>query len=330
MPYRFKYSFWNQQAFPGFTQKVENIYNNSMLCASNAAEKQNVEESMTALEYYYVSLIKLDLIDKTNYNNVLSRLKTVSSMRTLKGKNSKLFGLTIEDDIYINPDIPSKNNLSRIEMKQLIASHELTHVINGLWVEESEAFSKSLTQIPNIKILLKSKGLDKKDYIKLGLDMIDEIVAEETSEKVAYRLSGKSRPAKSYFRDKGYIGRGYYSNLTYYGEFQDIVTKFARELSFLKCTEKTKDEEVLNRLIRASFRRGFLINLGEELTKNPERLENFVLMLAYMGKIKDGAYTVIGLSASGEKNVGKYFDMFDSLIEKNKSIISSTGKRRVG
>lgn len=330
MSYSFEYKFWNQQAFPGFTQKINSLYNDSMSYASSLLEKRNVEECTQALERYYVALIKLGLIDKTNYNNVLSKLKTVSKIRTLKGDNSRIYGLTIDNDIYISPNIPSKKAFNSAEMKQLIISHELTHILNKSWVDDIERFSNSLMQHPNIKNLLKTLKLDKKNYVKMGLEMIDEIIAEETSEEVTYRLSGKSRPPKTRLNDKSYIGnRTYYSNLMFYGEFQDIVIKFVRQLSFLKCGEKTSDEEVIKSLIRKSFATSFLISLGEAITRDPSKLENYIIMLACMGKIKDGAYTVMGLSASGEKNVSRYYDIFNYSIEENKKIDDIKRKRRL-
>ena len=265
MQYKFKYTIWDDKYFPGFKSKVNEIYTNSCNSASilnRKEELQTIENFFEAYEYYYIALIRSGIVDRNNFYNILERLKTLKKVKTVKKNNGAVFGLTLNGEIYINPTIPSNGNLSSKAVRQMIISHELGHIINSSWTDSSKEFASELSQKPAVRRILQKYNATNKDYIKLGLDLVDEVIVQEMAEEVAYKIDEKKRPEKKIYTDKSYIGnKPYISNYTYYGEFQTIVTEFARNLSFLECNQRTPDEEVLRRLIKESFSSGFINKL---------------------------------------------------------------------
>ena len=163
-------------------------------------------------------------------------------------------------------------------------------------------------------------------YLEYGFSLLDEVVAEETAEKVTYFLSRKDRPKKEVRRDKAVFNyQPYSTNYVFYGELQDIAIRFARTLSFLNIERQDSDDDVLMKLIQASFSPNFIQMIRQELISFPNKLDSFVVLLGCMGRIREATYHVLGLSADQKPlDVTAYLDCFER-YSKQTSDTTKTG-----
>ena len=95
--YSTRYSFWNEREFPGFTSSLNNLYNSSKKYflektvnefkyskEEKEYELEMIDKYIKDLEYYYVSMLKLGVITKQNYDNVLTQLKSILYIKMME------------------------------------------------------------------------------------------------------------------------------------------------------------------------------------------------------------------------------------------------------
>lgn len=316
---------WNEKDFPGFSNFLKDLHYKSKknfltnTVKNSKYNKKEIDQELKMIdtfmrdfEYHYASMLKMGFVTKSNYDNILKRFKELSLVVIMPKEKRNLYGLTYRGQISINPDLGANHGFSEEAFKQLCISHELGHIINKAWLDDSRTFSKKLYDDPRVRILLKNMGLDDPKYIEFGFSLLDEVVVQEVAERVAYRKDNKPRPSKEYRTDKRIFNHNpYLTNYALYGELQEFAINFGRSLTFLGVTNSDTDEDVLLKLARASFNNDFIKRVRREMLTNLESLDNFVIMLACMGKIKASTYQILGLDNSNKNlDVTSYKDSF--------------------
>ena len=325
-------SCWREEQFPGFTQSMDRLYqrslssyyqtlsNSSMICQEELSNDMNMLKTFFQdLEIHYILLMKLGMVTNVNCKNILEQLKSIDLVKILPKQHRKYYGLTYDGQISINPDIQGKYNLSSDFLKQMSISHELGHIVNASWMEDAKAFSSELYQDPRVQAILKNMGLNDKKYLQYGFSLIDEVVAQEAAERVSYQKEGLQRPKREARRDKAIFNHNpYITNYVFYGELQDFAISFARSLSYMDCAQD-REEDVLLKLVRRSFDKDFIQKIRKEVLSNPSKLDDFIIMLACMGRVKDATYQVLGLHESNKSlNVNSYVDPFQKVAKRSK------------
>ena len=323
--YKTRYSFWTEREFPGFENFLKDLYMTSEVYFTEVTAKEfpytkneydyelgMIENYIGDIEYHYASMFKLGVITKKNYDNILNRIKSLHMIKMMPKDNRKLYGLTYENQISINPDLTARYGLSEDCFKQMCLSHELGHIINGAWYDDSVAFSKELYKSPRVRSILRNMDLDDPKYLQFGFSLIDEVTTQEVAERVTYRMANRNRPPKEYRRDKAIFNHNpYITNYAIYGELQEFAIHFARSLNCFGVNPTDSDDEALLKLARRTFDKDFIQIIKKEILANPKKQDEFIIMLACMGKIKAATYQVLGLNRDNKSlNVNLYANSF--------------------
>ena len=199
--YRFKYTFWDENRFPGFRESISNLYDTCINHYKNTCKKKDFELKMfdtffNDLENYFRVLITNGIVTQKNFVNILEQLKKLDLVVLLPKSKRNFYGVNFGYQIAINPEIEGMDEYSEDFMKQLVVSHELGHLINNKWVVDTKELSKRLYKDPVVSKTLKSIDAGSYKYIQAGFSLLDEVVAEEAAEEVTYFLYKKKRPKK--------------------------------------------------------------------------------------------------------------------------------------
>ena len=316
------YDYWNNKTFPYFKQFLINSYNKSInkymsdnkIKLKRRSDLNKIKRFYNSLEYYLLSIIKMDIVTKENFLNVLRRIEEIDYVELIDTNNEKIHGYTQNNIIYLNNKIKPFSNLDINSSYEAIAFHETGHIITNSFRDSSKLTNK-LYNIPGIKSYLKQYNLDDKRYLDYGIALLDEVIAQNTEELVLYDKNNTYRPGKIKRKDDIiFPGRSFKSNFIEYREFQEIGIKFSKCLKFLNCNYQDSDDEVLKKLTKNAFNGNFIYSLDKEI-KYSKELPDFILMLACMGRIKDAKYSKCGIGNlnKNELNCNKYLDIFNYL-----------------
>ena len=212
-------------------------------------------------------------------NSIINEVKTISC---LPNNNRGIYGATVQNMIYINPDMRENNNLSGMERIRLYMAHELGHVVNKAWLDngiECFRYQKNLGNIDENSFKLISEGLA----------MIDEVTTQDRAEEFTYASLSKVRPTQAYYRSQMFGGTPYKSNFDFYGELQGVGMMFAQTLRGIG----DKDEEALNLLSKRALSSNFFDNFLDEYMRD-NQVNNLITELKYMGCIKKASYASFG------------------------------------
>lgn len=341
--YQSRYSFWDEKKFPGFQEAMQNLYNRSVQyyyknnmngnvdLATKKADLKKIGDFCSALEYYYVSLIKLGIVTKQNYGNVLYMLSHIDTVRLFFEKKQEIYAITNGGNVSVNTKGIHVRNFSTDVSFQMIVSHELGHIINNSWLEDARAVSKYLFYDRECHEMLKRYGFDDLKNIFFGFILIDEGVSQECAERVTYREIHEKRPPYVWMKKPKVLSESaFLTNFNLYEEFQEIVVKFAKCLHFVGCSQTDDFNEVLEKLAKKSFRRDFIFQIWKEIKDDSEKKCDFALMLACMGKIKDGSYANFGMGdKKSNQNITSFLNSFNYLADHNKCLTDVQNKQKI-
>ena len=310
--YKPKYTFWNEKQFPGFVDSLDRIYNDSV---DNYKKTHNdlIDKELEVfntfikdLEYYYAILICEGIEDLNNPNkNILNQLKSIKHVVIPKKRD--LYGATLGNQVSINPDIDAAYGLDKKCFMQLCISHELGHIVNKKWYLESKELSKKLYKDPRNIELFENLEIDDYRYLLFGFDLINEVVAEDVAERVAFRLAKKKKDRS--------IGHNKY---ILYDELYKYAFEFAKSLDFIRSSKNISENSIMLELIKNSFSEDFISNISKEIENSDyNKRDKLLTILVCMGKIKASSYEVVGLNKNKESiNVDKYIDTFNETIKR--------------
>lgn len=336
--YKPRYTFWYDKNFPGFTKALSKLYDRSIrnakaTCSSKeeyVRSKFVIDRFMDLIEFYYVSILKLGYVTKSNYSNILERMKSINTVISMDSE--KLNGLTSNNDIYINPNPDLLYDYNIDEMFRMNSYHELGHIISMAWDDDLIKFSDFLYTYGGVSNRLKTIGLDKRKNIIDGLLLLNEVSAQDAAEEVLSRDINK--PRKPYLFDRTHTqlfpGLKYNSNLCLYAIFQEIAYDFMKCFKFSGMSDDLSFEENSKRFNKCLFDRNFINNMFQELYMEPEKIEDYAVMLAGLGSVKNAVYSLFDMG-TGEDNRVKSRLAFDMVknMEKLYKVNNSTMNNRV-
>ena len=303
--YKPRYTFWNEKRFPQFIETLDNIYTKSV---DNYIESHKTilgsdidffKTFVNDLEYFYASIISNGIVTEKNYKNVLEQLKLIDIV--VIPFNNKLHGATLGYQISINPNIDEDYGLGKNGFIQLCVSHELGHIINNKWYDDAKELSKKIYNNPSNEELFNNLDINDYRYILFGFDLINEVVSEDTAERVVQRLVKNFKKVNK-------------NKLIVYDELYKYALEFAKSLDYVSTNKNISDDEVMLRLIRRSFDEYFIKNISKEIDNSDiDKRNKLITMLVCMGKIKAYSYEVVGLNKNSEKDVDNYKDIFNNI-----------------
>ena len=341
--YQSLYSFWDEKFFPGFQQSLRDLYARSIRhnrrnilkknisLTKQKADLEKIRDFCNALEYYYISLIKLGIITKQNYDNVLEMLSQIDVIKLFCKNDWCVFGITRGNRISINTKKIDIGTLSSKAGFQMIVSHELGHIIDNSWLEDAMAVSKNLFRDKECHDMLEQYNLGDLNHIFNGFILIDEAVSQECAERVTYRMIQEKRPSYIKMRKQNVFSETpFRTNFNFYEELQEVAVKFARCLRFVGCSQTDDFNEVLGKLAKKAFRRDFIFQIWKEIQNDSDKKCDFVLMLACMGKIKDDSYANLDMEdKNSHHNITGYLKAFRYLAAQNKCLTNTQNKQKV-
>ena len=320
---------WNYSEYSGFKEFLQNGYryskrkyqedNPSNTKESSKKDIQFIKTCFQDLEKYYYSLLLLKIATRENNQNILNQFKTLNQIKIWKNANSRCYALTNNKDILINPNLGRFRHMNSPMFTHMIISHELGHIITSSWKKDSLILCDRLYRSKRVRNILKQIGLDSIRYLQEGFELIDEAVCQEAAEESSYLLANHKRENLEYRQDKAIFNhQPYRTNFNLYGEFQEIAYLFAKFLRFTGINNYDSMETALNKLVKEAFSKDFIRNIQKELNEEPEKLDDLIILLACMGRMKEATYQILGLSNSKKSlDVTPYVNLFYQIAKKN-------------
>ena len=315
--YQFRYDFWDEKRFPGFSSSMRDLYVNSLAYYYRyTMEEAHEDEDLHAIdklfayvEYYLAALVKLGYAKKSNYDNILNRINGIKLIKLLNPElRDNLNGLTYNRIITMNPTPGKYDGLDTIESLQIAMFHELGHIITSSNNKDLEYLQQCLKE--KYPELIEGN----EEYLTDGFKLLDEVAVENTAETIFYDRQDKKRDKVQTYRSPILYPEGTFdSNLLEYREFQELAYRFALCLDFIP-----KDDDmnkVIDSLTRVMFSKEYVSKLYLELTRDKEKGEDLIAMLMCMGKIKKAKYQSFGLgdNENEQLNASCYYKLFDSI-----------------
>lgn len=343
--YTCRYNFWTEEMFPNFSISLDKLYTRSLNeyidgavdeCDKTSEDMRNdllyFNEFFRDFEFYYVSLIKLGIVNKKNFNNVLEALSSIKVIRIFDPKDKDVEAVTYNGEISINSKSKKKiHGMEDFAINQMIFSHELGHIICGSWEEDAWDFACKLYKFKDNKKILKNLNLNNRKYLLDGLFLLEEAVVQDCAEEVTYRLLGRKREKVKPIVDNDVLpGIRIHSNFNFYEEFQEVVVKFAKCLDFLNCKGDDSFDLVLKKLAIKVFCRDFISQLDECIGVDSDKIEDFTIMLACLGKIKEASYAKMGFGKEiSTKEIESCLGIFNLIVDSNICVNLERNKQKV-
>lgn len=339
--YKCRYSFWDEQRFPGFERSLKNLYARSLKyyydnLDSYKRDSMEMKRDISffdkfckALEYHYVSIMKMGIVTKTNFENVLKSFNNIEVIELFPNNKKDLYAVTVGNKIFVNPYVKPIRGYNLEESIQMILSHELGHIIANSWEKDISVFSKDILARSDVSKHFSTYIGNFSKVLLDGIILLEDAVVQDCAENVVYRLKGVSRPAvtgaikKSFPKDRVFM-----TNFSLYKEFQEIAVKYARCLDFVNCHPTDDYDTILKKLSKKVFSIDFIQKMYAEIIMNPEKINDFVLMLICMGKVKDDSYSNFDLGTNQQGSLEKALNLFDAVAEENRCDILMKEKKK--
>ena len=260
-------------------------------------EQTALTDSMQNIIYYLHYMYKQF---PNEFEHIFNSIReTVQSISLLPIENRNIYGITQFErkNIFINPQFNAEGRLTGNERRALYIAHELGHVVNHTWMEKVRDYYANQRE----------KGIINQideDLMCEGFSLLDEVTTQNTAENYIYSRAQKKRPAiKTHFSKKLFNGKGYPSNLDFYGELQEPAIMFARTLRGIG--KENNDTKALDMLSRRAVSSDFFSRVLNEYTKD-NQMKSLKNELLLMGLLKKASYANFGngkttyLTHSGE------------------------------
>ena len=314
----FYYGFWNEKKFPGFRRAILELEKRSVIKFNSSSHtalekrqyKKMLNQSLDNIEKYFCTLVRKKYIKNSNYYDCLEQIKTINCIDFMSNKDRKVYdAYTLGKDIYLNPDYNDMRDLNHDDTFLRITCHEFTHHMNSFWKEDRNDFCVRMEH--KYKRILQKYGLDNVECLRMGIELLGEVISEDISEEVCYFFAKKTRPAFKVMKNEKMYGKTqtFLSNFYVYQELQEVANKFACCLDFIKDSGDISTN--LRKLSEKALFKDFISKIEE--VEN----EDLIIMLACMGKIKEASYTASGLTDLKDCDVRRYLNTFNYLARIN-------------
>ena len=314
----FYYGFWNEKKFPGFRRAILELEKRSVIKFNSSSHtalekrqyKKMLNQSLDNIEKYFCALVRKKYIKKSNYIDCLNQIKTINSIDFMDKKDGEVYdAYTLGNDIYLNPNYNDMTDLNHDDTFLRITCHEFTHHMNSFWKEDRNAFCVRMEG--KYKKILQKYGLGDVESLRMGIELLGEVIAEDISEEISYGFAKKRRPDFRLMKNEKMYGKTqtFLSNFYVYQELQEVANKFACCLDFIKDSGDISTN--LRKLSEKALFKNFISKIEE--VEN----EDLIIMLACMGKIKEASYTASGLTDLKDCDVRRYLNTFNYLSRLN-------------
>lgn len=277
---------------------------------------RKIVEYVRDLEKSLVGLINLGYVTTENVDLIKKSFKELDTIGLLDSKfKGRIYGVTydVSKRIEINPNLGSSKTLSSEDRTLLYVAHEMGHRFHYGWTNPRNL--NFIFNEPKVYELYKKLTPQNQRYIYSGLSLLDEAVAQDRAEEIAYYFAGKQRPALTPKMSRLFNGRPFRTNFDYYGELQEPAIRFGKTL---KGVSKNTNE-TLKSLGRAAIDNRFTTKVENEYRANDDLTGLFALIHS-MGVMKEAAYEAFGMG-TGEAlpRSKKALELFESLTEQSQN-----------
>ena len=206
-------------------------YDNYVLGDNSIVKREydliKIGELVGYVEDYIKGLIDLGYINNGS-KSILKKLAKLRVIGLLEYDNEMLTGINENNMIFINFDLDKSDNLTGPERRRLYVCKQLTKFLHNDWNKGIENYNNSLRLSGNIDQFTSSGCLDE-FFISRGFDLLDEAISQDVAENIAYYISKKERPFKTYcLAQSVFDGFLYKSNFDRFGGIEEAAIKLCR------------------------------------------------------------------------------------------------------
>ena len=310
------YDSWDSDRFPGYQECMDHLYDRSLLYYQQVPFEKNEEQDKRSLqmmfgfmEYYFAAIMKLGFVGKSNFSTVLEQMKSIQSVELLDpALRERINGLTYKGRMIMNPTPQNYSGLDQSSSFQLAMYHELGHIITSCNKEDLEFLQTCVFHPTDIS--------KESYYFQKGIELLDEVVAENVGEAVLYDRNRIPRPEPFVsIQPVLYPNGQFLTNFAEYREFQELAYRFAKCLDFIPEEKKSSMDDCLHAFSKAMFSKDFCMKMFDEFKKDPEKGNDLIDMMCCMGKIKEAKYSSFGLGTleKDQLDVTSSFEIFDRI-----------------
>ena len=307
--FNFKYRWEGNQLIVDYLKR---------LFISSFIENEDIRNDLPILihnvEDFFATGINTRLFNKSNIVNVYKRLKDNVKLIGYTSKESEPSNYTSEG-ILINKDLrvylrnEKQTSLSPVEMRKLYLFRELSKKVLLIKDENLVSiYNKTIEKVLEEKNSKIDLNLDKSLIID-GFEMIEDLVAQNLAEELAYTSSDKTRPK---FMVKIEKNIPVVSNLDDRGIFEKQVVNFGKTLAGI--STKSDNETLLN-MAKLSLE----ASLGETIIAqykegNAQKYYDLFILLQNFGVLYRGNTKVDNIYTVNYKNI---FSILDEISKRN-------------
>ncbi len=294
---------WSNSKYSNFSYFLKALYEatyNYYLYNSNDSKEikeknlPKIREYIEDIEHYLFYLIRLGYVNDTNMGNIIKQISSIKQIKLMDFTSRNEAPYTLRNTIYLNPYIRPSKTLDSKERRFLYSAHEYGHIVNDKWFMYARKVADKLWEGYDFRKAALDNGFNSPHYYLHGLRLLDEVITQDTAENVTYARACKNRPPKEFKVLKNVLGeRPFFTNFDFYGDFQELVVKFAKLIDFLNTNYKMSFEEVLYRLSRVSMQEEYFLNKLINSTLRGSNRIDYYLMICALGLIKDARYALI-------------------------------------
>lgn len=301
------------EVFSGiFDRSIQYYLKNSDGYEQRFAFKKLVEY-VRNLEKSLVGLIDLGYVTTSNVQLVKDTYKGLDTIGLLNSAyKGRIYGLTNNKRIEINPNLGNKGPLTGSERTLLYVCHEMGHRFHFGWTKNN---LNTILADKKVQELSKKLTPENQSYVYSGLSLLDEALTQDRAEEIAYYFAGKKRQPLTPKMSRLFNGRPFGTNFDYYGELQEPAIRFGKTLSGI-----SKDtSQTLKTLGRAAIDSRFAHKIENEYRSKDKLLELFALIHS-MGVIKEATYEVFGMGLGNALPRSKNaLELFERLTDESQN-----------
>jgi len=363
--YKIKYNY-KKEIFPNFEIFLIRLYERSIAYTNEQNQignytEQEKEENLNmvknlveSIEDYVFAITTNKIIDINNIFNIVEQLKKINIITVLPKQERNQNSKSVNDMIFINPNISSSKTLNKKERIMLYTFYEITRQIHSSWKGKNNESIKQyiledVLKNDEIKVNLKKAAdeeqqtyypnLSKSDVFKNnlnsiidGINLLDEVASQELAEFLTYKLAKKPRPQEQeryYTTPKGrqlFSGEFYTSNFDSRGELATPAIIFSKAAKSIIPDISIIDSKVLQKLSLKTLNPLFLQDLKKEFKTNTSEETNLLKALTSLGRIKDASRAVKGNSRFADSLINSKRHL-NHLYETTDTIINNRQRR---
>lgn len=251
-----------------------------------------IKEMVGYVSDYIRALVDLGYIDDSNCIDIANRFMKLKVIGLLENYDDRVTGISDENKIFVNPDLPASCSLTRVERCRLYVCKQLTKFLHKEWQNSIKDYIDNIQHGDNRDLLI-GVNCTNLNFVKEGFALLDEAISQDVAENIAYYIAKKERPPKCINSDERlFNGIIYKSNFDTFSGIEDPAVKFGRTLSFIRTSTFDSNDKVLRKLSIRGFDSEFVSSIVEEYDEDIYKQKDFFDMMLSMGRIMDACRSI--------------------------------------